>query len=169
MVNQKNHDQHFLKNFQNNLFSKPYTSLGFQLNVENGKKILNQIVNNSINKNHYNTAIWELINYREDNNPSQGVPIKEGEIFRIGRQILKLKYLNVKNRKRAISKLPDFDNQNQFYSVRNLDKLDSLRDLPSELNNTLQCRICLEEESEANRFHNFCICHKNMPTHLICL
>ena len=100
MVNQKNHDQHFLKNFQNNLFSKPYTSLGFQLNVENGKKILNQIVNNSINKNHYNTAIWELINYREDNNPSQGVPIKEGEIFRIGRQILKLKYLNVKNGKK---------------------------------------------------------------------
>jgi hypothetical protein len=36
------------------------------------------------------------VNFREENKKNEGIEIKEGEVFRIGRQIMKLKFLNVK-------------------------------------------------------------------------
>lgn len=47
--------------------------------------------------------------------------------------------------------------------------MDSQKDLTPDLQLHLNCRICLDQESEINRFHNFCVCSKTMPTHLRCL
>lgn len=106
-----------------------------------------------------------MINFRDENKKNEGIEIKEGEVFRIGRQIMKLKFLSVKQKapKRRQSQM------GQFMSVRELNVMDSLRDLPEQINQELSCRICLEEETPTNRFHNFCVCYKTMPTHLSCL
>ncbi len=42
------------------------------------KKLISLLENRSIDKNHYEKAIWELINYRKDNLKEAGVRIDEG-------------------------------------------------------------------------------------------
>lgn len=119
LVNAKLHEHHFVKGLQT-LFTKKYANLKFNLNLENKEKLFSFLENNSLEKNHHSRAIWELINFK-DENQSRGVRIHQGDVFRIGRQIVKLKYLKNDGGKKRRSLVPEYDQMNNFYSLRNVD------------------------------------------------
>ncbi len=142
------------------------------------KRLVSYVENNSIEINHHDKGIWELINYLDINTEKRGIKLEEGNVFRIGKQIIKMKVLITpevykKSVKRIKSlskaKLESKKRATKFYSVKELNdnQIDSMtNDLESS---DMYCRVCLEKETLDNRFHDFCGCRRKMPTHMKCL
>lgn len=135
----------------------------------------NQLVNISANQKHFNNAMWDLINFDKSNLAGKGVEINEGDIIKIGKQIMKFKIIR--------SKVPKAMSMKNLSSMKKIpNNVKSMMELHQhgEINyqdmcnsvvfkdNELLCRVCLEPESAQNPFHDLCICNKTMPTHLSC-
>ena len=183
MNNQR--DYNWVQDYDKNSFTNISTILKFDLNksIPKEKKKYSYIENASFNNNHFKNPIWELLNYKIENNNTNGTLLQEGDIIKIGKQIIKIKVLvskkilkKVKTLKRkkkigcSIDDLNDENVSNKFFSIREIPEKNKIGSLSKILcKSDLQCRICLDEETEQNRFHNFCGCIKTMPTHLSCL
>ena len=75
-------------------------ALNFNLNVEDGKKkMVSTIVNKSYDYEDPKKMIWELTNYKDETRRGKGEQVFQGDLFKIGRQIIKLKFLNNKNQR----------------------------------------------------------------------
>ena len=166
----ENYRYHWISKYEKNNLLNNLTILNFDLNRLVKKKIKSFIKNESKNKNHYGETIWELLNFKKDNNIKKGINIKENNVFRIGDQIFKVKMLILEKDKKKIKskrKIKKAQKSQIFQNSKNV--YDIINNLPKKLEKELVCRICLDKETKLNRFHNFCNCIKTMPTHLSCL
>ena len=110
-----------------------------------------KVVNNKISE-----LLWNYIV------PPVEQTIEEGELFRLGKQMFKIKYINKEgsdgsDMKRQM-KLP-FRSQDINENIPQLDVLENFG----------ECRICLEGTYPDNPFVNLCKCSRSMPVHLKCL
>ena len=162
---------HWISKYEKNNLLNNLTILNFDLNHLVKKKIKSFIKNESKNKKHYGETIWELLNFKKDNNIKKGINIKENNVFRIGKQIVKVIMLILEKDKEKIESKKNISRaqKNQIFSQNENNVFDIINNLPKKLEKELVCRICLDKETKINRFHNFCHCLKTMPTHLSCL
>lgn len=182
----KERNFNWVEDFDKNPYTNCSTILKFDLNktIPKKKKKLNSFIENiSFNNNHVKNPIWELLNYKMENNNTNGTLLKEGDTLKIGKQIMRIKGLvskqvlkkikSFRSKKKlgcSIDDLDDINNTNKFFSIREMPEKNKIGSLSNILcQKDLQCRICLDSETENNRFHNFCNCIKTMPTHLSCL
>ena len=90
--------------------------------------------------------------------------IKEGEIYRFGREIIKIEKINLINDKKKHE--INLESLNNEIILKN----DVLQQEDDEKISELNCRICLETESEDNPFEeNICKCSLHIPAHIKCL
>lgn len=158
----------WISKYENNKHLDNITILNFNLNsFEKKKKFKSIIKNTSKLKNHYNQSIWELLNFKKEN--KKGIKIKENEVFRIGKQIMKLKMMILEKDKKKFETKISKAEKSKIFSQEEKKIYDIINNLPSNLEKELVCRICLDKETKKNRFHNFCPCIKTMPSHLSCL
>ena len=87
--------------------------------------------------------------------------IQKGETLRFGKQTMKLKDIHLPNKKHK--------NKSNEGDVQHNSKYSSLNDVNIIKNSKIECRICLDNDSDANPFINLCECSKSMPIHLNCI
>lgn len=107
-----------------------------------------------------NRLLWEV---HEDRQSLKKIPLKNGDVFRFGRQIIEIQNIFRKGDQETVF------SQNNFVVAAQLEAVASQRSLVSS-GNEVKCRVCLEDESPARPFaRNLCKCSENMSMHFDCL
>lgn len=119
----------------------------------------------------YDNTMWIRINeknYAQKKSDQKNL-IKEGDIFRFGKQIIKITKINLSKKTKKTGSLKETSkmqiNNNLYKSNKSISERSSFLK-----QNTLYCRICLQEETEQNPFEPLiCKCSAKMPAHIDCL
>lgn len=165
---------HLLKEFNTGCIGENLPRLKFELN-EAGDKLSDRLINVSRNQDDFANGLWELLNFEKANLSGKGVQLEEGDIIRMGKQIIRFKIISSKV---ALSK-PSKTAQSVKNIPNNVQSMIELGQNPQGFNqevansmvfreSELLCRICLDPETSTNPFHNLCICNRRMPSHLSC-
>lgn len=128
----------------------------------------------------YSDGLWSLLGEKNKPNATQ---IESGDIFRLGKQVIKTILFTPNNTNEQFGEVFDdiypgfthyskdhFDYISEFNSTENEQDV-SIRSSQPSLNELGSvCRICLGPESSNRKFANkICKCSMNMPIHVSCL
>lgn len=135
-----------------------------------------QLLNISSSQSNFGNAIWQLLNFEKNNLSRRGVTIEEGDVYKLGMQIIRFKILKTNTDGRSLRKsqisLREASGHIKSMIELQQDGHEAQHNISGSViikESELLCRICLEQETPQNPFHNLCICYKRMPTHLSCL
>ena len=139
------------------IFSIYYNSLNNNFEIKNY---------NDKEKKSYDNTIWLRINEKNKNEDKKSL-IKEGDIFRFGKQVIKITKINRPKKEKRKSLLIENKKiiSDLYRSNKNISERSSFL-----IQNNIYCRICLEKETEKKPFEPLiCKCSAKMPAHIDCL
>ena len=147
----------FAQNFASNPLTRECAILDFDLS--GGPRL----VNNSFRRD-FQHAVWEVITFSQKVYQSKGTKLRQGDVIRLGDTCMILRLLS-------------FDGAVDFSRTTNYTNFNSLGSAPEKPGNNAEfvpragvnCRVCLEEETESNPFVDVCSCFMTMPCHFKCL
>lgn len=146
----------FVKNYANNKFTRKLRKI--ELRIEQPFSPDGwHISSNSKNKlQHFN--IWTV---HEDKKTLKGFPLKSGQIFRFGRQVVEVHKIFLLGK--------SFEDDTPQNIIGGYDGAQN-NDESLKNGNDVKCRICLDDESSDRPFaHNICKCQDSLSIHIDCL
>ena len=108
---------------------------------------------NPLEDDNIKNKLWKYLN------PPHRYPLNKGEMLRFGKLCLRFKSLNLINSKGEPIKNED----------RSCEKNDGHKIVKQIEGEDLECRICMEAQSQTDPFLDICDCARTMPVHLTCI